>query len=169
MADVEYRCFVGGLAWVTTDESLQEAFSPFGEIIESKIINDRETGRSRGFGFVTFNNEKSMRDAIEGMNGHELDGRNITVNEAQSRGSGGGGGGGYRGGGGYGGGGRREGGYGGGGGGYSRGGGGGGYGSGGGGYGGGGYGGGGRGYGGDGGSRYSRGGGGGSDGGNWRS
>ncbi|KAJ4962537.1 hypothetical protein NE237_022476 [Protea cynaroides] len=123
------------------------AFSQYGEIIESKIISDRETGRSRGFGFVTFRDEQSMRDAIEGMNGQDLDGRNITVNQAQTRGGGGGGGGGYRsgGGGGYGGGGgggygRREGG---GGGGYSRGGGGGGYNRGGD-----------RGYG-DGGSRYS--------------
>ncbi|XXG45632.1 hypothetical protein AAC387_Pa02g0666 [Persea americana] len=124
-ADVEYRCFVGGLAWATDDRSLERAFSAYGEIIESKIISDRETGRSRGFGFVTFSNEQAMRDAIEGMNGQNLDGRSITVNEAQSRGSGGGGGGGgFRsgGGGGYGGGG---GGYGGGGGGYSRGGGGG--------------------------------------------
>ncbi|KAJ9135518.1 hypothetical protein P3X46_032696 [Hevea brasiliensis] len=158
-AEIEYRCFVGGLAWDTNDHALQEAFSPFGDVLESKIINDRETGRSRGFGFVTFNNEKSMRDAIEGMNGQNLDGRNITVNEAQSRGSGGGNGGYNRGGGGYGGGGRREGGYGGG---YNRGGGG----YGGGGYGGGGYGGGrDRGYG-DGGSRYSRGGG--ASDGNWR-
>ncbi|RZC44573.1 hypothetical protein C5167_037521 [Papaver somniferum] len=105
MADVEYRCFVGGLAWATTDESLTNAFGTFGKVIESKIINDRETGRSRGFGFVTFGDEQSMRDAIEGMNGQNLDGRNITVNEAQSRGSGGGGGGGgFRsgGGGGYG-------------------------------------------------------------------
>ncbi|CAN1125373.1 Glycine-rich RNA-binding protein [Linum perenne] len=62
---------------------------------QSQIINDRETGRSRGFGFVTFSDEKSMRDAIEGMNGQNLDGRNITVNEAQSRGSSGGGGGGF--------------------------------------------------------------------------
>uniref|UniRef100_A0A803QY12 RRM domain-containing protein n=1 Tax=Cannabis sativa TaxID=3483 RepID=A0A803QY12_CANSA len=93
-ADVEYRCFVGGLAWATDSKSLEDAFSTFGEILESKIINDRETGRSRGFGFVTFSNEKAMRDAIEGMNGQDLDGRNITVNEAQSRGSGGGGGGG---------------------------------------------------------------------------
>ncbi|CAA2992605.1 glycine-rich RNA-binding 2-like [Olea europaea subsp. europaea] len=113
-ADVEYRCFVGGLAWATTDQSLEQAFAEFGEVIESKIINDRETGRSRGFGFVTFKDDQSMRDAIEGMNGQDLDGRNITVNKAQSRGSGGGGGGGggFRGGrregGGYG---RRDGGY----------------------------------------------------------
>ncbi|XP_016650474.1 PREDICTED: glycine-rich RNA-binding protein GRP1A [Prunus mume] len=92
-AEIEFRCFVGGLAWATDNDALERAFSPFGEIIESKIINDRETGRSRGFGFVTFSNEKAMRDAIEGMNGQNLDGRNITVNEAQSRGSGGGGGG----------------------------------------------------------------------------
>ncbi|KAL7591856.1 glycine-rich RNA-binding protein GRP1A [Lactuca sativa] len=148
-ADVEYRCFVGGLAWATSDRSLEDAFSQYGEIVDSKIINDRETGRSRGFGFVTFKEEQSLRDAIEGMNGQSLDGRNITVNEAQSR-SGGGGGGRREGGGGYGGG-RREGG-------------GGGYGGGGGGYGGGGRD---RGYGGgDGGSRYSRGGG--ESEGNWR-
>uniref|UniRef100_A0AB39A366 Glycine-rich RNA-binding protein 1A n=1 Tax=Medicago sativa TaxID=3879 RepID=A0AB39A366_MEDSA len=163
-ADVEYRCFVGGLAWATDSEALEKAFSQYGEIIDSKIINDRETGRSRGFGFVTFADEKSMRDAIEGMNGSDMDGRNITVNEAQSRGSGGGGGrggGGYGGGGGgYGGGGRREGGY------SRSSGGGGGYGGGGGG----GYGGGrDRGYGGgdDGGSRYSSRGG--DGGGSWRS
>ncbi|KAL8027756.1 hypothetical protein ABFX02_14G116900 [Erythranthe guttata] len=169
MADVEFRCFVGGLAWATTDQSLEHAFSQYGEVIESKIINDRETGRSRGFGFVTFKDERSMREAIEGMNGQELDGRNITVNEAQSRGSGGGGGGGF-------GGPRREGGYGGGGGGgYGRReGGGGGYGGngGGGGYGrregGGGYGGGGRGGGGGyGGDRGYSSRGGGSEG-NWR-
>ncbi|XP_024016505.1 glycine-rich RNA-binding protein GRP1A-like [Eutrema salsugineum] len=128
----EYRCFVGGLAWATDDQSLERTFSQFGEVLDSKIIIDRETGRSKGFGFVTFKDEESMRTAIETMNGQELDGRNITVNEAQARRTrGGNGGGGYnRGGGGsYGGGG---GGYGGGGGGY----GGGGYGSGGGGYGG---------------------------------
>ncbi|KAL1349426.1 hypothetical protein AAHE18_07G156700 [Arachis hypogaea] len=152
-AEIEYRCFVGGLAWATDNEALEKAFSSFGEIVESKVINDRETGRSRGFGFVTFATEQAMRDAIEGMNGQNLDGRNITVNEAQSRGRGGGGGGGYGSGGGY-----------------NRGGGGGGYGgnggNGGGGYGGGGYGGGrDRGYG-DGGSRYSKGGG--ASDGNWR-
>ncbi|XVE66971.1 hypothetical protein DITRI_Ditri08aG0122600 [Diplodiscus trichospermus] len=161
-ADIEFRCFVGGLAWATDDRALEDAFSAYGEIVESKIINDRETGRSRGFGFVTFRDEKAMRDAIEGMNGQNLDGRNITVNEAQSRrSSGGGGGGGYGGNGGYnrsgggGYGGRREGGYGGGRreGGYGNGGG---------------YGGGRRegGYG-DGGPRYSRGGG--ASDGSWRS
>ncbi|KAL5209849.1 hypothetical protein ABZP36_005472 [Zizania latifolia] len=72
-SDVEYRCFVGGLAWATDDRSLEAAFSSYGEIVDSKIINDRETGRSRGFGFVTFSSEQSMRDAIEGMNGKELD------------------------------------------------------------------------------------------------
>ncbi|GFP85880.1 glycine-rich RNA-binding protein grp1a [Phtheirospermum japonicum] len=111
-ADVEYRCFVGGLAWATTDQSLEQAFSQYGEVIESKIINDRETGRSRGFGFVTFRDEQSMKEAIGAMNGQDLDGRSITVNEAQSRG-GGGGYGGNGGGGGYGGR-REEGGYGGG-------------------------------------------------------
>ncbi|KAG2622368.1 hypothetical protein PVAP13_3NG267500 [Panicum virgatum] len=101
-SDVEYRCFVGGLAWATDDNSLHNAFSPYGEVLESKIILDRETQRSRGFGFVTFSSEQAMRDAIEGMNGKELDGRSITVNEAQSRGGpryGGGGYGGNRGGG----------------------------------------------------------------------
>ncbi|CAN4110191.1 unnamed protein product [Withania somnifera] len=118
-AEVEFSCFVGGLAWATTGRTLADAFATYGEVLDSKIINDRETGRSRGFGFVTFKDEKSMKDAISGMNGQELDGRNITVNEAQARGSGGGGGrrreggGGYSGSGGYGGGyggGRREGG-----------------------------------------------------------
>ncbi|MGV7428899.1 hypothetical protein PJI19_29555, partial [Mycobacterium kansasii] len=63
MAEVEYRCFVGGLAWATDDGALQQAFSQFGSVTDSKIINDRETGRSRGFGFVTFADEQSMRDA----------------------------------------------------------------------------------------------------------
>ncbi|XP_038901242.1 glycine-rich RNA-binding protein-like [Benincasa hispida] len=165
-SSVEFRCFVGGLAWATDNIALEKAFSPFGDIVEAKIVNDRETGRSRGFGFVTFAEEEAMRSAIEAMNGQNLDGRSITVNEAQQRGGGGGGGGYNRGGGGGGGyGGRREGG---GGGGYNRGSGG----YGGGGYGGGGYGGGrDRSYGGgggDGGSRYSRGGGGGGSEGGWR-
>ncbi|XP_056698047.1 glycine-rich RNA-binding protein GRP1A-like isoform X2 [Spinacia oleracea] len=124
MSDAEHRCFVGGLAWATDDEALSRAFSQFGQVTDSKVIQDRETGRSRGFGFVTFGSKEELDAAIEGMNGQTLDERQITVNEAQSRSGGGGGGGGFRsggGGGGYGGGGRREGGgggYGGGGGGY---------------------------------------------------
>ncbi|KAJ7566857.1 hypothetical protein O6H91_02G121700 [Diphasiastrum complanatum] len=88
----EYRCFVGGLAWATDDCRLEDAFKPYGQVIESKVVNDRETGRSRGFGFVTFSDEQSMRDAIQSLHGSELDGRNITVNQAQSRGNSGGGG-----------------------------------------------------------------------------
>ncbi|KAH9603696.1 hypothetical protein KSS87_007447, partial [Heliosperma pusillum] len=155
MADVEYRCFVGGLAWATDEQSLGNAFNKFGDVTEAKIINDRETGRSRGFGFVTFGSEDAMNAAIEGMNGQDLDGRQITVNQAQSRSGGGGGGGRGGGGGGYGGGNR---GYGGGGGGYGGGGGDRYGGGGGGGYGGRREGGGGGGYGGGGGGGYSRGG-----------
>ncbi|KAG0497166.1 hypothetical protein HPP92_001857 [Vanilla planifolia] len=64
--DIEYRLFVGGLAWATDEKTLEEAFRTFGEVIDSKIINDRETGRSRGFGFVTFANEQAMRTPSRG-------------------------------------------------------------------------------------------------------
>ncbi len=141
------KLFVGGLSWGTDDHSLRNAFEEFGEVTDAKVITDRETGRSRGFGFVTFANDEDAQSAISSMDGQMLDGRTIKVNEAQERERSGGGGGGR---GGYGGGG-----YGGGGGGY--GGGGGGYGGGGGGYGGGGGGRGGRG-GGGGGGRGGRGG-----------
>ncbi|KAI8817412.1 uncharacterized protein EV422DRAFT_541711 [Fimicolochytrium jonesii] len=132
------KVFVGNLSWGTTDESLHQAFSQFGEISDCLVLKDRETGRSRGFGFVTFADEGQAQAAIDAMNEQDLDGRNIRVNMANERPAGGGGGfRGGRGGGGYGGGG---GGYGNGGGGYGGGGrGGGGYGNGGGGYGGGGY------------------------------
>jgi hypothetical protein len=158
------KLFVGGLAWATSDESLRDAFSKFGEVTEAKVITDRETGRSRGFGFVSFAEDGNAAEAVAALDGSELDGRTIRVNEAQdrARSGGGGGGGGYGGGGGGRGGG--GGGYGGGGGG--RGGGGGGYGGGGGGRGGGGGyggggGGGGRGGGRGGGGGYGGGGGGG--------
>lgn len=135
------KLFVGGLSWNTNDEGLLDAFSAFGEVTDAKVITDRDTGRSRGFGFVTFADAESASTAIAQMDGTDLDGRTIRVNEAEERAGGpgggrGGGGGGRDGGGrgGYGGGG--GGGRGGGGGG--RGGGGGGYGGGGGGYGGGG-------------------------------
>ena len=125
------KLFVGGLSWGSDDESLRQAFEKFGQVSEAKVITDRETGRSRGFGFVTFASDSDAAAALSEMDGKELDGRTIKVNEAQERPArSGGGGGGRSSGGGYGGGG---GGYGGGGGGYGGGGGGGGYGGGGGG------------------------------------
>jgi cold-inducible RNA-binding protein len=98
------KLFVGGLSWGTTDDGLHGAFAQFGEIAEAKVITDRETGRSRGFGFVTFNNDESATKAIAEMDGTELDGRTIKVNEAEDKPPRtGGGGGGGRGRGGYGG------------------------------------------------------------------
>lgn len=121
------KLYVGGLSWGTTDEGLRDAFSRFGEITEARVIMDRETGRSRGFGFVTFAQDDHAMNAISEMDGQSLDGRNIRVNEAEDRPrTGGGGGGGARGGYGGGGGGGRGGYGGGGGGGYGGGGGGGG-------------------------------------------
>lgn len=79
------KLFVGGLAWGTTEDKLYDAFEQFGQLEEAKIITDRETGRSRGFGFVTFVNEADANNAIESMNGTELDGRNLNVNEARER------------------------------------------------------------------------------------
>ena len=95
------KLFIGSLAWATDSSSLQAAFERFGAIEEATVISDRETGRSRGFGFVTFTEEGPTQQAISEMNGTELDGRPIVVNEAKEqapRGGGGGGGGGYRGG-----------------------------------------------------------------------
>jgi hypothetical protein len=152
------KLYVGNLAYSVRDDSLEQAFSQFGTVSSAKVMMDRDTGRSKGFGFVEMGSDAEAQAAINGMNGQALEGRAIVVNEARPReerpGGFGGGGGGSRGG--YGGGGSGGGGYGGGGGG------GGGYGGGGGGggrspYGGGGSGGGGR-------SPYGRGGGGGSSG-----
>ncbi len=93
------KLFVGGLSWGTDDAGLRAAFDRFGSIEDSKVITDRDTGRSRGFGFVTFSEAGDADNAIEEMNGTNLDGRTLNVNEAQDRG-GRGGGGGHRGGGG---------------------------------------------------------------------
>jgi len=95
------KLFIGSLAWATDSSGLQAAFERFGAIEEATVISDRETGRSRGFGFVTFVDESSVQQAISEMNGSQLDDRPIVVNEAKEqapRGGGGGGGGGYRGG-----------------------------------------------------------------------
>lgn len=82
------KLFVGGLNWNTTDDGLREAFEAFGQIREAKVIMDRETGRSRGFGFVTFEDDAAADQAITAMNGKELEGRRVQVNEAQERGIG---------------------------------------------------------------------------------
>lgn len=137
------KIYVGNLPWSTTSQDLEAMFAAHGAVRSAEVISDRETGRSRGFGFVEMETDEGLQAAIAALNGHEMNGRPLTVNEARERtprpGGGGGSGGGYGGGSGGGGGG-----YGGGGGG-SRGG----YGGGGGGSGGGGRGG----YGGGGGSR----------------
>ncbi len=92
------KLFVGGLSWNTTDDGLRAAFERFGEIVEAKVITDRESGRSRGFGFVTFSADDAASAAINEMNGSQLDGRSIKVNEAEDKGfRGGGKGGGGRG------------------------------------------------------------------------
>ena len=79
------KLFVGGLSWGTTDEDLRKAFAFYGEITEAKVITDRDTGRSRGFGFVTFAREEDGKTAISKMHGTSLDGRTLTVNEAQQK------------------------------------------------------------------------------------
>jgi cold-inducible RNA-binding protein len=101
------KLFVGGLAWATTDDSLRDCFSAYGEVTDAKVITDRETGRSRGFGFVTFAESDNASEAKDALNGQDLDGRAIRVDSAterKPRREGGGGGGGYGGGGGGGGG-----------------------------------------------------------------
>ncbi|KAK4483339.1 hypothetical protein RD792_010525, partial [Penstemon davidsonii] len=118
-----FRCmstklFVGGLSWGTDDQSLRDAFGSFGDVVDARVITDRDTGRSRGFGFVNFSSDEAANSALS-MDGQELNGRNIRVSVAQERaprsnfgggGGYGGGGGGYGGGGGgYGGGGANDG------------------------------------------------------------
>ena len=76
------KIFVGGLAWATTDAGLKAAFEPFGTVVDAKVIMDRETGRSRGFGFVTFSSEEEARSACDTMNGQEIDGRSVRINIA---------------------------------------------------------------------------------------
>src|SRR6185436_1791337 len=130
------KLYVGNLAYSVRDDDLQQAFAQFGTVSSAKVMMDRDTGRSKGFGFVEMGSDAEAQSAINGMNGQALDGRALVVNEArprEERPGGFGGGGGRSGGGGFGGGGGRSGGgggYGGGGGGRS---GGGGYGGGGGG------------------------------------
>jgi RNA recognition motif-containing protein len=79
------KIFIGGLSWDTDDDGLRGAFIRFGNIIEAKVITDRDTGRSRGFGFVTFADPSSAQTAIKEMDGTPIDGRNVRVNEAEEK------------------------------------------------------------------------------------
>ncbi|KPK66496.1 MAG: hypothetical protein AMS21_02255 [Gemmatimonas sp. SG8_38_2] len=79
------KLFVGSLSWNTTSEELQNAFAGCGEIVEAKVVTDRDTGRSRGFGFVTYSDAESATRAIEELDGSSLDGRSIRVDRANDR------------------------------------------------------------------------------------
>ena len=82
---MEKNLFVGNLSWGVDAQLLEEAFAQFGEITKCMVITDRETGRSRGFGFVTFADGADADAAIEAMDGADLDGRAVVVNEARPR------------------------------------------------------------------------------------
>lgn len=94
------KIYVGNLSFDTSESDLSTAFGQYGQVSEATIITDRDTGRSRGFGFVEMNNDEAARDAMKAMDGTELAGRQLKVNEARprenNRNGGGGGGGGRR-------------------------------------------------------------------------
>ena len=79
------KLYVGNLTYGTTDSDLQTLFGPFGTVQSAQVIMDRDTGRSKGFGFVEMNSGEEAQAAITGLNEHELDGRRLTVNEAKPR------------------------------------------------------------------------------------
>jgi RNA recognition motif-containing protein len=86
------KLFVGSLSWDTDDRGLRAAFEKFGDVSDAKVITDRDSGRSRGFGFVTLTDAQAADRAIAEMDGTQLDGRSINVNEARERAPRGGGG-----------------------------------------------------------------------------
>ena len=83
------RLYVGNLAFSTGDEDLRTLFSPYGNVTDVRVVSDRDTGRSRGFGFVEFSNDDEARAAMAALNQQEVEGRTITVNEARERTEGG--------------------------------------------------------------------------------
>lgn len=92
------KLYVGNLSYSVTSTSLEEMFTPFGAVQSAQVIEDRDTGRSKGFGFVEMSDDNAALEAIRSLNEKEHDGRPLTVNEAKPREDRGGGGGGYRGG-----------------------------------------------------------------------
>lgn len=79
------KLFVGSLPWSVDDNKLRELFSQYGEVLKADVVKDRETGRSRGFGFVEMSDDKAADEAIKALNGSDMDGRKIVVNEARPR------------------------------------------------------------------------------------
>ena len=79
------RIYVGNLPWATTSSDLREMFAQYGDVESAEVVSDRETGRSRGFGFVAMTSDEATAQAIEALNGHELEGRALVVNEARER------------------------------------------------------------------------------------
>jgi cold-inducible RNA-binding protein len=79
------RLYIGNLPYSMTDEGLEEAFAPHGELASARVIIDRDTGRSRGFGFVEYSSDDEGKAAMQAMDGHEVDGRPLRVNEAHER------------------------------------------------------------------------------------
>ena len=94
------RLYVGNLSYNVTNQSLETLFADFGRVQSAQVVMDRDTGRSKGFGFVEMSDNGQAQAAIEGLNQKEVDGRSLTVNEARPREERSGGGGGYGGGGG---------------------------------------------------------------------
>ncbi|HEY5442757.1 MAG TPA: RNA-binding protein [Candidatus Saccharimonadales bacterium] len=79
------KLFVGSLAWATTDDSLKDFFSAVGTVVSASVIMDRETNRSKGFGFVEMSSDEEAKAAVDQLNGKDLDGRAVVVNEARPR------------------------------------------------------------------------------------
>ena len=77
------KLYVGNLPYSFSDSDMEQAFSPFGAVSSAKVVMDRDSGRSKGFGFVEMSNDAEAKAAIEGMNGHQLGGRGLVVNEAR--------------------------------------------------------------------------------------
>jgi len=83
--EINMNIYIGNLAYTVSEDDLRDAFSEFGEVANASIINDKFSGRSKGFGFVEMPKDSEAREAIESMNGKDLNGRTVTVNEAKPR------------------------------------------------------------------------------------
>ena len=79
------KLFVGSLPWAVNDEGLKEVFTPYGNVVSAIVVKDRRSGRSKGYGFVEMENDSEAKAAIDALNGSEINGRNIVVNEAKPK------------------------------------------------------------------------------------